>query len=89
MKLIFVAILSLFLGHCILGQKWWEYSTVYQIYPRSFQDSNNDGIGDLKGEKKSETQCLKITQKVSFYKKKSRAKRATFTYFETVKNETF
>ena len=52
MKLIFVAILSLFLGHCILGQKWWEYSTVYQIYPRSFQDSNNDGIGDLKGEKK-------------------------------------
>ena len=51
MKLIFVAISSLFFGHCILGQKWWEYSTVYQIYPRSFQDSNNDGIGDLKGEK--------------------------------------
>ena len=51
MKLIFVAISSLFFGHSILGQKWWEYSTVYQIYPRSFQDSNNDGIGDLKGEK--------------------------------------
>ena len=29
---------------------WWQYSTVYQIYPRSFQDTNNDGIGDLKGE---------------------------------------
>jgi glycosidase len=30
-------------------EKWWEYSTVYQIYPRSFQDTNNDGVGDLKG----------------------------------------
>ena len=29
--------------------KWWESGTVYQIYPRSFQDSNQDGIGDLKG----------------------------------------
>ena len=28
---------------------WWENSTVYQIYPRSFQDTNGDGIGDLKG----------------------------------------
>ena len=31
-------------------EHWWQYSTVYQIYPRSFQDTNNDGIGDLKGE---------------------------------------
>ena len=31
-------------------EDWWQYSTVYQIYPRSFQDTNNDGIGDLKGE---------------------------------------
>ncbi len=29
--------------------KWWQQSVFYQIYPRSFQDSNNDGIGDLNG----------------------------------------
>lgn len=30
-------------------EKWWKKAVVYQIYPRSFQDSNGDGIGDLKG----------------------------------------
>ncbi len=29
--------------------KWWENAVAYQIYPRSFQDSNGDGIGDLAG----------------------------------------
>ena len=30
-------------------RKWWKEAVFYQIYPRSFQDSNGDGIGDLAG----------------------------------------
>lgn len=31
------------------GDPWWQHAVFYEIYPRSFADSNNDGIGDLKG----------------------------------------
>lgn len=31
------------------GNKWWKSAVIYQIYPRSFADSNKDGIGDLQG----------------------------------------
>jgi len=42
-----------------MEQKWWKEGVVYQIYLRSFNDSNEDGIGDLKG----------ITQKLDYLKK--------------------
>ena len=29
--------------------QWWRTGIIYQVYPRSYQDYNNDGMGDLKG----------------------------------------
>ena len=31
------------------AQAWWQHAVFYEIYPRSFADSNNDGVGDLNG----------------------------------------
>ena len=33
----------------IADRKWWKEAVVYQIYPRSFKDTNGDGVGDLRG----------------------------------------
>ena len=46
-----VIIIFLILSSTNLGftKEWWQKTIVYQIYPRSYQDSNADGTGDLKG----------------------------------------
>ncbi len=36
-------------GNALSERPWWQRAVIYQIYPRSFQDSNGDGVGDLKG----------------------------------------
>lgn len=40
------------------AEPWWTHAVIYEIYPRSFQDSNDDGIGDLNG----------VTQRLDYLK---------------------
>ena len=42
-------ILLIFWPLALSQESWWENTVIYQIYPRSFQDSDGDGIGDIKG----------------------------------------
>jgi alpha-glucosidase len=44
-----IAMDSSILHKSIAAPKWWQTSVIYQIYPRSFADGNNDGMGDLVG----------------------------------------
>jgi len=58
----YVALLLCLAGPAIAAEapagKWWNNAVIYEIYPRSFQDSNGDGIGDLNG----------ITQRLDYLK---------------------
>lgn len=67
-----VALLSALVPvHCEDDPDWWRTAVFYQIYPRSFKDTNGDGIGDLKGvyciiSQKTRQQILNCTKTLIF-----------------------
>jgi alpha-glucosidase len=58
MTKITVLLLVAYLSCTFAAKDWWETATFYQIYPRSFKDSDGDGIGDLNG----------VRQKLPYFK---------------------
>lgn len=54
---IFIFLVSFTASQVFARDEWWEHGHFYQIYPRSFQDSDDDGIGDLNG----------ITQRLPYF----------------------
>lgn len=51
-----------------MKREWWHSLTVYQIYTRSFCDSNGDGIGDLEGFCRSWTICRSLVLEPSGFR---------------------